>query len=404
MGEFGLDFTPEDAEILTSSIGRMPPFPEVVETLRRLFVPIRFPLHVLQMTGLYIGQMSPSSFITNCANFQAADEMRRVQRFAYWTKVLANAHGEDLAATSAARTPWEEAPEWQPLREALERLLATHDWGESFTALNLALKPAIDTLLNRQFAELARSNEDDFLALLLSNLQRDSKRSQDWTAALVRYALEHRPEVREVLTGWLETWQPRALRAVESLAPVFESAPRPASTRGAVRPPFGVAVENGSATTLGEKRTPSPRTVAVAERSSQRPGMRNDSLRAVTPASRNRAAAHSKACWFTAEPVGRPPKRSVSVSRSPTITSLLPPVISCAANALICSMSHCHPASGSPSLSGAGSSTAATWSSWSIPPYTPTPVVDAAWRPRFASIFVSKVELAERATTTPIAE
>lgn len=203
--------------------------PAWVETLRRLFVPIRFPLHVLQMTGLYIGQMSPSSFITNCANFQAADEMRRVQRFAYWTKVLANAHGEDLAATSAARTPWEEAPEWQPLREALERLLATHDWGESFTALNLALKPAIDTLLNRQFAELARSNEDDFLALLLSNLQRDSKRSQDWTAALVRYALEHRPEVREVLTGWLETWQPRALRAVESLAPVFESAPRPAS-------------------------------------------------------------------------------------------------------------------------------------------------------------------------------
>ncbi len=46
--------------------------------------------------------------------------------------------------------------------------------------------------------------------------------------------------------------------------------------------------------------------------------MRNDSLRTVTPASRNRAAAHSKACWLTAEPVGRPPKRSVSVSRSRT--------------------------------------------------------------------------------------
>lgn len=36
MGEFGLAFTPDDAEILTSSIGRMPPFPEVVETLGRL--------------------------------------------------------------------------------------------------------------------------------------------------------------------------------------------------------------------------------------------------------------------------------------------------------------------------------------------------------------------------------
>lgn len=35
MGEFGLAFDPADAEILTSSIGRMPPFPEVVTTLGR---------------------------------------------------------------------------------------------------------------------------------------------------------------------------------------------------------------------------------------------------------------------------------------------------------------------------------------------------------------------------------
>jgi 2-haloacid dehalogenase/putative hydrolase of the HAD superfamily len=36
MGEFGLTFEPGDAEILTSSIGKMPPFPEVVATLGRL--------------------------------------------------------------------------------------------------------------------------------------------------------------------------------------------------------------------------------------------------------------------------------------------------------------------------------------------------------------------------------
>lgn len=36
MGEFGLPFAASDAEILTSSIGRMPPFPEVVETLAAL--------------------------------------------------------------------------------------------------------------------------------------------------------------------------------------------------------------------------------------------------------------------------------------------------------------------------------------------------------------------------------
>jgi 2-haloacid dehalogenase/putative hydrolase of the HAD superfamily len=36
MAEFGLPFDAADAEILTSSIGRMPPFPEVVATLGRL--------------------------------------------------------------------------------------------------------------------------------------------------------------------------------------------------------------------------------------------------------------------------------------------------------------------------------------------------------------------------------
>ena len=43
-----------------------------VQTLRELFVPLRFPLHVMQMTGLYVGQMAPTAFIINCVNFQAA--------------------------------------------------------------------------------------------------------------------------------------------------------------------------------------------------------------------------------------------------------------------------------------------------------------------------------------------
>ncbi|WP_416066161.1 haloacid dehalogenase type II [Rhizobium sp. ZK1] len=36
MNEFGLPFNTADADLLTSSIGRMPPFPEVVETLDKL--------------------------------------------------------------------------------------------------------------------------------------------------------------------------------------------------------------------------------------------------------------------------------------------------------------------------------------------------------------------------------
>ena len=137
-------------------------------------MPLRFPLHVLQMTGLYVGQMAPSAFIINCANFQAADEMRRIQRLAYLTKLLANAHGDDIAATATARDPWEAGAAWQPLREVLERMLAVYDWGEAFVVLNLVVKPAIDALVNDSLAALAARNGDEFLALLLAEFQRDS--------------------------------------------------------------------------------------------------------------------------------------------------------------------------------------------------------------------------------------
>jgi len=66
-----------------------------------------------------------------------------------------------------------------------------------------------------------------FLALLLTEFQVDSQRSQDWSSALVRYALDRRPELSEVLAGWLGTWQPRALEAAASLAELFASAPVP---------------------------------------------------------------------------------------------------------------------------------------------------------------------------------
>lgn len=211
----------EDAEAVTALPDGWP------ATLRDLFIPLRFPLHALQMTGLYVGQMSPSSYITNCANFQAADEMRRIQRFAYWTKVLANAHGDDLAETGTARTPWESADAWQPLREAVERMLIAYDWGESFVALDLAVKPALDALVNVALARLADANGDRLLSQLLADFERDSRRGREWSTALVKYAVGRRPEVADVLTGWLEVWKPRGLAGAAALAPLFESAPTP---------------------------------------------------------------------------------------------------------------------------------------------------------------------------------
>ncbi|TVS86173.1 toluene hydroxylase [Mycobacterium helveticum] len=208
--------------------------PAWVDTLRTLFVPLRFPLHVLQMVSLYVGQMAPSSYITNCAHFQAGDELRRIQRIAYWTKVLANAHGDDIAETATARHAWEQDPAWQPLRKTLENLLIAYDWGEAFTALNIVIKPMVDALLNQSFGTLAEANGDRFLAALCTEFGHDAHRSQQWTQALAHYAVERDAALAGVLDGWVRQWQPRADKAVEGLAGLFARAPQPLDPAGVV--------------------------------------------------------------------------------------------------------------------------------------------------------------------------
>ena len=72
---------------------------EWAQVLDRLYLPARFPIHTLQMTALYMAQMAPSSFMTNAAYFQAADELRRIQWTAYRAKSLSLDHYAELASS-----------------------------------------------------------------------------------------------------------------------------------------------------------------------------------------------------------------------------------------------------------------------------------------------------------------
>jgi toluene monooxygenase system protein E len=198
-----------------------------VQILDRLYLPARFPIHALQMTGLYIGQMAPSSFITNAAYFQAADELRRIQWTAYRAKSLSLEHDVDLASSASTRRRWEEDGAWQPLREAIERLLIAYDWGEAFAALNLTVKPLFDAVLNVQLAELARVHGDRLLALMLDDFALDSQRSGDWSAALVQYALTRRPANRELLEQWVEKWMLLAHRGIDGVVELLGQAAHP---------------------------------------------------------------------------------------------------------------------------------------------------------------------------------
>jgi toluene monooxygenase system protein E len=189
--------------------------PEWRTLLEGALAPLRFPLHGFQMIAAYIGQMAPSGRITVAAAFQAADEMRRIQRIAYR---MAQLRLVDPTFGDGARETWQRDLAWQPLREAVERCLVAYDWGEALVALNLCLKPAIDDLFLVQLARKAKTQGDFQLGQIFASLDEDCRWHREWTIALLDMVIRENGDNRAVVEGWVRKWRPLALRSAEALA------------------------------------------------------------------------------------------------------------------------------------------------------------------------------------------
>lgn len=181
-------------------------------SLARLYTPMRYLVHALQMGSAYLTQMAPASTISNCATYQAADSLRWLTHTAYRTRELGTAFG-GLGFGRDERAYWEGDAAWQGWRELLERALVAWDWGESFVALNLVTRPAVEEAVLRGLGQAARQHNDTLLGLLADAQLVDAQRHRRWTGALVRMALEV-PANRAVVEGWLAKWVPLADRAI----------------------------------------------------------------------------------------------------------------------------------------------------------------------------------------------
>jgi len=182
--------------------------PRWLFALGTLLTPQRYPVHGLQMLAAYVAQMAPSSYVANAAAFQAADELRRVQRIAYRTRQLDLAHPA-LGFGRTERSTFETHPRWQAARAAIEALLVAFDWDEAFTALELVIKPAYDEIFVRQLAEACRRAGDELDALVLGSLWQDAERARRWSTALVRFALS-RADNRDAFEHHVARWRPLA--------------------------------------------------------------------------------------------------------------------------------------------------------------------------------------------------
>jgi toluene monooxygenase system protein E len=193
--------------------------PEWLTILANMFAPLRYPGHGFQMIASYIGQMAPSGRITIAASFQAADEMRRIQRIAYRIRQLQHIY-PGFAADS--KNLWQTDPTWQPLREVVEKLLIAYDWAESFVALNVVLKPLVDELFMKYLSELALREDDYLLGQIFYSLNEDCQWHRQWSESLVRMVIQDNVHNRDTIQSWINQWHPLAARAVHAFAQLFE--------------------------------------------------------------------------------------------------------------------------------------------------------------------------------------
>jgi toluene monooxygenase system protein E len=145
--------------------------------------------------------------------------MRRVQRIAYRVRQLQRLY-PDFATDSKAR--WQTDTLWQPLRMAIEKLLTSYDWAESFVGLNLVLKPLVDELFMNHFSDLALREGDYLLGQVFYSLNEDCRWHREWSRALTRMVIDDNSQNRSTIQGWIERWHPVAARALHAFAPLFE--------------------------------------------------------------------------------------------------------------------------------------------------------------------------------------
>ena len=181
--------------------------PAALDLLRRAFTPSRYLAHGEQMLWAYLQQLAISSYIGNCAAFQTADQLRRVQLTAYRTTQLQLAHDRAGFATGE-RQLWENDANWQPIRRAVELALVEFDWDRALVVTNLVVKPVADLLFLDQLSIQCAAVGAAMDALVLENLWRDSRRSQRWTTALVKFLIAGDAANEHVLQSYLDEFAP----------------------------------------------------------------------------------------------------------------------------------------------------------------------------------------------------
>ena len=170
-----------------------------------------------------IQRSCPTNMINNAVAVNAAHKMRFAQDLALFNLDLSESELEFDG--QAHREVWQSAPEWQPTRQLFEELTAVGDWCELLFATNIVAEQLVGQLFRSELVmQISAKNGDYITPTIVGTGENDYSRDLGYTRALFRMLTrdaEFGASNKEIFSGWLEKWVPKALAAANALQPIW---------------------------------------------------------------------------------------------------------------------------------------------------------------------------------------
>jgi propane monooxygenase small subunit len=177
--------------------------------------------------GMYVFLVAqrdgPTNMINNAISVWAMDKLRYAQDLALYNLELSDRiPGFD---GSVHKQLWLDDPTWQGVRENVERLGASKDWGEQIFATNCVYEPLCGELFRSQFVMQFAAPHGDFVTPTITGLaeyeyERNLASCLDLLQLLVNDP-QHGAANKRVMEEWLGQWTPYSLKAARGLQPIW---------------------------------------------------------------------------------------------------------------------------------------------------------------------------------------
>ena len=166
---------------------------------------------------------APTNMINNAIAVNSLHKLRFAQDLALFNLDLSES--EIHFDGSVHRATWQSAPEWQGVRENVERLTAIGDWAESLFAANVVFEQLVGVLFRSHLVmQISARNGDYLTPTMVGAGEHDYDRDRRYTKALFTMLASdktHAEANRSVMQAWLDAWVPVSVRAARELQPIW---------------------------------------------------------------------------------------------------------------------------------------------------------------------------------------